>query len=516
MELARALGKTPVEVNDYPGFVANRILMPMINEAVYCVMEGVGTPEAIDTVMKLGMNHPMGPLTLADFIGLDTCLAILEVMHRGLGDPKYRPCPLLRKYVAAGWLGPEGGARLLHLRVRADAPSAWRARAPRAPATHASMLFEEILPLTDTQREIRDLARAFARDQIAPHAAAWDRDSYFEPALVRAMGELGFLGMLIPEEYDGLGLDTTSYLLALEEIAAADASAAVTMSVHNSLPTQMLLRWGTEAQKDRFLRPMARGELLGAFALSEPDSGSDAAALRCQAVRDGDDWVLTGTKAWVTSGTHAGVIVAMARTDSDEMRRGGRGISAFVVTPDLPGFSVGKKENKLGLRASPTVQLVFDEMRVPGDRLLGEAGHGFVYALQSLDHGRLGIAAQSVGIARAALEQSRAYADQRHQFRRPIRDFQAIQFKLADMAMRLTAARALLYQAAAAKDAGTASPRTAPWPSSSPARPRCSWPTRRCRSSGGTATSRSTPSSATSATPRSPRSTRAPPKSSAW
>jgi alkylation response protein AidB-like acyl-CoA dehydrogenase len=224
--------------------------------------------------------------------------------------------------------------------------------------------------------------------------------------------------------------------------------------VHNSLPTQMLLRWGTEAQKDRFLRPMARGELLGAFALSEPDSGSDAAALRCQAVRDGDDWVLTGTKAWVTSGTHAGVIVAMARTDSDEMRRGGRGISAFVVTPDLPGFSVGKKENKLGLRASPTVQLVFDEMRVPGDRLLGEAGHGFVYALQSLDHGRLGIAAQSVGIARAALEQSRAYADQRHQFRRPIRDFQAIQFKLADMAMRLTAARAMLHATAAAKDRG--------------------------------------------------------------
>jgi hypothetical protein len=316
------------------------------------------------------------------------------------------------------------------------------------------MVFDEILPLSDTQREIRDLARAFAQEHIAPFAAQWDREAYFEPSLVGRLGESGFLGMLIPEEYDGLGLDTTSYLLALEEMAAADASAAVMMSVHNSLPTQMILRWGTGAQKERFLRPMARGELLGAFALSEPDAGSDAAALRCQAVKDGDDWVLTGTKAWVTSGTHAGVILTMARTDTPELRRGGRGISAFIVTPDLPGFKIGKKENKLGLRASPTVQLVFDELRVPGDRLLGERDHGFVYAMQSLDHGRLGIAAQSVGIARAALEAARAYADQRQQFRRPIRDFQAIQFKLADMAMRVTAARAILHVTAGAKDRG--------------------------------------------------------------
>jgi alkylation response protein AidB-like acyl-CoA dehydrogenase len=171
-------------------------------------------------------------------------------------------------------------------------------------------------------------------------------------------------------------------------------------------------------------------------------------------VRDGDEWVLSGTKAWVTSGTHAGVIVAMARTDTPELRRGGRGISAFIVTPDLPGFSVGKKENKMGLRASPTVQLAFDEMRVPADRMLGEPGHGFAYALQSLDHGRLGIAAQSVGIARAAMEQARAYADQREQFRRPIRDFQAIQFKLADMATRVMASRVMLHATAAAKDRG--------------------------------------------------------------
>jgi alkylation response protein AidB-like acyl-CoA dehydrogenase len=316
------------------------------------------------------------------------------------------------------------------------------------------MVFDEILPLSDTQREIRDLARAFAQEHVAPHAAAWDRDAHFEPSLVRALGESGFLGMLVPEQYDGLGLDTTSYLLAIEEMAAADASTAVMMSVHNSLPTQMILRWGTDAQKERWLRPMARGELLGAFALSEPEAGSDAGALSCQAVRDGDDWVLTGTKAWVTSGTHAGVILAMARTDTPELRRGGRGISAFIVTPDLPGFRVGKKENKLGLRASPTVQLAFDEMRVPGDRLLGERDHGFVYAMQSLDHGRLGIAAQAVGIARAALEAARAYADQRQQFRRPIRDFQAIQFKLADMAMRVTAARTMLHATASAKDRG--------------------------------------------------------------
>jgi alkylation response protein AidB-like acyl-CoA dehydrogenase len=199
---------------------------------------------------------------------------------------------------------------------------------------------------------------------------------------------------------------------------------------------------------------MARGELLGAFALSEPDAGSDAASLRTQAVRDGDAWVLNGTKSWVTSGSHADVVLAMARTDTADMRRGARGIGAFIVTPDLPGFSVGKKEDKLGLRASPTVQLQFDDLRVPAANLLGEPSNGFVYALQSLDNGRLGIAAQAVGIARAALDHAVRYAGQRQQFGRPIRDHQAIQFKLADMATRVHAARALLYQAAAAKDRG--------------------------------------------------------------
>jgi alkylation response protein AidB-like acyl-CoA dehydrogenase len=316
-------------------------------------------------------------------------------------------------------------------------------------------MFDALLPLTDTQREIQALARDFAREHVAPFAADWDRRQHFEPTLVGKMGELGFLGMLLPEEYDGLGLDASSYLLALEEIAAADASAAVMMSVHNSLPTQMLLHWGSEALKERYLKPMARGELLGAFALSEPDSGSDAASLRCQAVRDGDHWVLNGTKAWITSGTYDRLVVlVMARTDTPDARRGSKGISAFVVTPDMPGFKVGKKENKMGLRASPTVQLVFEELRVPAENLLGQEGQGFAYAMQSLDHGRLGIAAQSIGIGRAALEAARDYADQRKQFGQPIRQFQAIQFKLADMATRLAAARATLHATAAAKERG--------------------------------------------------------------
>ncbi len=315
---------------------------------------------------------------------------------------------------------------------------------------------DPLLDLTEEQRAIVENARAFADERLRPFAAAWDQDAHFEASLVPALGALGFLGMLLPAEHDGLGLDTRSYLLALEEIAVADASTAVLMSVHNSLPTQMLLRFGSAEQQARFLAPMARGELLGAFALSEPEAGSDAAALRCQARRDGDDWILDGAKSWVTSGSHAGVILAMARTDTAEARRGARGISAFIVTPDLPGFSVSKKEDKLGLRASPTVQLVFDGMRVPGDRLLGAEGQGFTYAMQSLEHGRLGIAAQAIGIARAALEAATAYVQERKQFGKSIGEFQAVQFKLADMATRITAARALVHAAAAAKDRGVA------------------------------------------------------------
>jgi alkylation response protein AidB-like acyl-CoA dehydrogenase len=309
-------------------------------------------------------------------------------------------------------------------------------------------------PLTEEQTEVQKLARDFARAEITPHAAEWDQKAYFEPTLVKKLGELGFLGMMLPEEYDGLGTDTGTYLIALEEIAAADASVAVLMSVHNSLPTQMILRYGSDAQKDRFLKKMARGEILGAFALSEPDAGSDASAIATSAVKDGKSWILNGTKSWVTNGNTADAILTMARTDTGGIRRGARGIGAFIITPDLPGFKVGKKEDKLGLRASPTVQLTFDNMRVPAENLLGDEAQGFIYAMQSLDNGRLGIAAQAIGIARAALEHSVLYAGERKQFGKPIKEFEAIQFKLADMAMRVSASRALLHAAAAAKDRG--------------------------------------------------------------
>jgi alkylation response protein AidB-like acyl-CoA dehydrogenase len=311
-----------------------------------------------------------------------------------------------------------------------------------------------LIPLTEEQRAIQQAARDFARDQLAPGIGDRDREGRFDDTLVSKLAALGFLGMLLPEEYDGLGLDTSTYLVALEEIAAVDASAAVLMSVHNSLPTQMILRYGSDEQRQRFLPKMARGEILGAFALSEPGAGSDASALSTRAERDGEDWLLTGTKAWVTNGGEAGAILALARTDSPADYKGARGIGTFIVTPDLPGFRVGRKEDKLGLRSSPTVQLHFDEMRVPAANLVGDPSHGFIYAMQSLEHGRLGIAAQAVGIARAALEVSVAYAAERRQFGKPIKEFQAIQFKLADMATRVTASRALLHAAAATKDRG--------------------------------------------------------------
>jgi alkylation response protein AidB-like acyl-CoA dehydrogenase len=311
-----------------------------------------------------------------------------------------------------------------------------------------------LTPLTEEQLSIQAVARDFAHRELAPHTAAWDRDAYFEPALIKKLGDLGFLGMMIPEEFDGMGLDTLTYLVALEEIATVDASVAVTVSVHNSLPTSMILRWGTPAQKQAFLKPMARGEKLGVFCLSEPEAGSDAASLTCQATRDGDHWVLNGTKSWVTSGAYAGVALVMARTDSPGDRRGPRGISAFIVTPDMPGFKVGKKEDKMGLRSSATVQLAFDNLRVPATNMLGDQGMGFVYAMQSLDNGRLGISAQSIGIAEAALRASAAYAAERKQFGKPLKEFQAIQFKLADMATRISASRSLLHAAATAKDRG--------------------------------------------------------------
>jgi alkylation response protein AidB-like acyl-CoA dehydrogenase len=304
------------------------------------------------------------------------------------------------------------------------------------------------------QDQIRELAHQFAEEQLRPNAEQWDRDAAFPRSVIDSLGELGFLGMLLPEEWDGLGLDAASYLAALEEIAWGDASVAVAMSVHNSLPTQMILAHGTPEQKERWLKPMARGELLGGFALSEADAGSDAAALSAQARKTDGGWILSGSKAWITNGSVGDVMVAMVRTDTPSDRRGARGIGAFIVPTDTPGYVVGKKEDKMGQRASETVGIAFEEMFIPDEQLLGDPSQGLVYALQGLDNGRMGIAALAIGIARAALEHALAYAAERQQFGKAIRDFEGMRFKLANMATRVEAARALLERAAAAKDAG--------------------------------------------------------------
>ena len=300
--------------------------------------------------------------------------------------------------------------------------------------------------LSETQRQIVELAREFARTKIEPFAAEWDRTGHFARDVIDELGRLGFLGMSAPEEFDGMGLDSVTYLLALEEIAAADAAIALSLSIHNAIPTTMLVRHGSRAQRERWLRPMARGELLAGFALSEPESGSDSAALRTRAVRDGNEWVLAGAKAWATNGGTADLMVVMART--------GQGICAFIVPTDVAGYRPGKPEDKMGLRASNTVALALEDVRLPADHLVGEEGAGFGYAMEALDVGRLGIAAQALGIARRALEHSVAYCGERKQFGQALREFQAVQFRLADMATRVEAARALTHAAAARRDRG--------------------------------------------------------------
>ena len=305
----------------------------------------------------------------------------------------------------------------------------------------------------EEQEQILQLVRDFAAEHIAPHAARLDAEKHFDRGVIDRLGTLGFLGMLVPEAWDGLGLDTLTYLRAVEEIAAADASIAVSVAVHNSLPSQMLLRHGSDAQKERWLRPMARGEKLAAFALSEADAGSDAASLRCRAERRGDGWVLNGAKAWVSNGGTADVVLAMARTDA-AAPRGARGIGCFIVPTGAPGYVVGKAEDKMGLRASNTAAVYFQDLALGPEHLLGDAASGFIYALEALDSGRLGIAAQACGIGRAALDHARRYAAERRQFGHAIREFEAIQFKLADMATRLAAARSLLHEAARRRDAG--------------------------------------------------------------
>ena len=313
---------------------------------------------------------------------------------------------------------------------------------------------EFLVQTEDERREIVEMARDFAQTEIAPTAAERDRTKAPPVEEFRKLAELGFFGMLIPEQYEGLGFDTLTYLMVVEELAAADASVAITISVHNSLPVAMLLDHGSEEQKQYWPPMMARGEAMAAFALSEADAGSDAANVRAQAELDGSDWILNGTKAWVSHGDSAGLLLVMARTDTQEERRGPKGISAFLVPGGTPGVEVGKAEDKMGLRSSQTVSLNLNGVRLGPEHLLGAEGRGFVYALEALDQGRLGVAAQAVGIARAALEHSVRYSAERKQFDTPIKDFQGIQFKLADMATRVAAGRALMYEAARQKDTG--------------------------------------------------------------
>jgi butyryl-CoA dehydrogenase len=304
-------------------------------------------------------------------------------------------------------------------------------------------------PLTEEQRLIQQTARDFAESVIAPAADKHNREERFPLEIVKELGRMGFLGMLVPEQYGGSAAGNFALVLALEEINRACASTGVTVSVQSSLVTAPVVHWGSEELKQRYLPKLATGELLGAYALSEPGSGSDAAGLVAAAVKDGNDYVLNGTKNFITTGLEADVVIAMVRTDTSHKTRG---ITAYVLESGMKGYSVGKKEDKMGLRASSTVQLVFEDLRVPASHILGEVGSGFKIAMHTLDGGRIGIAAQAVGIAQACLDASIKYAEEREAFGQPIGKFQAVQWKIADMVTRIEAARLLVYNAARLKD----------------------------------------------------------------
>ncbi|HLH76354.1 MAG TPA: acyl-CoA dehydrogenase family protein [Candidatus Binataceae bacterium] len=309
------------------------------------------------------------------------------------------------------------------------------------------------LQLNDSQLAIRDLVRRFAREQLAPQSARIDREHAFPAQIIAELAKLGLMGIFIPERYGGAGMDHISYALALEELAVACASTAVIVSAHSSLACWPILAAGTEAQQARFLPAMAAGQALGCFALTEPEAGSDAAAQRSRARAEGEGYVIDGTKNFITNGPQAAVAIVFAVTDPGA---GHRGISAFIVPTDSAGFEVVRTEEKLGIHGAHSAQLRFTQMRIAADLRLGEVGSGFKLAMQTLDGGRIGIAAQAVGIGRAALERALLYAGQRRAFGAPIGSFQAVQMKLADMAVELDAARLLTWQAAARKDAGAA------------------------------------------------------------
>jgi len=306
-----------------------------------------------------------------------------------------------------------------------------------------------IYPLTDEHKMIRDAARDFAQKEIAPIAAEFDESGEFPYATIKKMGGLGFMGIEVPEAYGGAEMDTLAYVLALEEICKVDASHGVIMSVNNSLYSHGLLKFGTEEQKKNFITPIASGAAIGAYSLTEPQSGSDAGTMKSRATRDGDFYVLNGRKSWVTSGPVADYLVVFMMTDPEKKQKG---VSAFLVDGKTKGLIRGKKEPKLGIRASATSELIFEDCRIPVENRLGAEGEGFKIAMTVLDAGRIGIAAQSLGIAEAAYEAARQYAGQREAFGQPIGAFQGIGFKIADMKTRIEASRLLIYNAAIAKE----------------------------------------------------------------
>lgn len=304
---------------------------------------------------------------------------------------------------------------------------------------------------SEEQLLIRQTARDFAEEHLAPGVMERDEEARFPAEQIKMMAELGFLGMIVPEKWNGAGVDFISYAMAIEELARADASAAVVMSVNNSLVCQIFLNWCNDQQREKYLKRLASGEILGAYSLSEPQSGSDASAMRTFAEKDGDHYILNGTKNWVTNGISSDVAVVYALTEKGV---GYKGVSAFIVEKGWDGFSVGKKEDKLGIRGSDTCELYFDNCRLPAENLIGTAGQGFKIAMNTLDGGRIGIAAQALGIARAALEKSLEYSKEREQFGQPIANFGATHDKISNMACNIDAARLLIHRAAALKDAG--------------------------------------------------------------